>query len=458
MWRKVRWNAFVLWHARHERSLPYWPLERIEQLQRRRLERIVRHAWHDVPYYRETMGRLGLRPEDIRTAEDLKLLPIVTKEDYAAAPERFRSERLCRGAGLEVESSGTSGRTNRFFHEPASLFLCLAQRGRQHEVMAHFLGKTTAFRDLLAVRRHGTSRQIRRFYEQNMWVPKAIDLKRAYLPITGVSLEDQVAFINGFRPDLIRGFGSLIGSLFRRIFERGLDVWLPKLVAYGADTMPPAERELIEKEFGVPVLSAYQSVEALHIGYECELRRGFHLFTDAVDVRVVDEEGRDLPPGETGEIVISPLTNRATVLLNYRLGDMGRLSAEACPCGRTLPVLEALVGRTDDTLVLPCGDEVHPLVAIEGLRDVPGIVQVQLRQEALSEFVIRAVARPGTERDRAAAELKAALRRTLGTVDHVAVEWYEEIPPDAGGKTKAVVSQCLARAGRRASDDDQEAG
>ncbi len=458
VWRKIRWNAFVLWHARHERALPYWPLERIERVQRRRLQRMVRHAFREAPHYRETAQRLGLEPEQIRSAEDLKLLPMVSKAEYAAAPERFQSERLCRSGALRIDSSGTSGRSKPVYHDPESLFLAMAHGRRQAEPLRRFLGRTTRYRELIAARPGGVHTQIRRFYEANLWMPRFLDLERAYLPVSGTSAEEQAAFINRFRPDMMWGYGTLIGGLFRRIARRRLKVWRPKVIAYGGDAMPEADRELIEGEFGIPVFSIYQAVEALHIGFQCELRRGLHLFTDSVIVRIVDEEGRDLAPGETGDIVISNLTNRATVFLNYRLGDLGRLGAEPCPCGRTLPVLESLEGRDDDMVALPSGAEVHALVAIEELRAVPGVVQVQLRQEALSEFVIRAVPRPATERDRAAAELKAALRRTLGTVDHVAVEWYEEIPPDAGGKTKAVVSRCLARAGSRASENDQQAG
>lgn len=298
VWRKAYWNAFVLWNARYERSLPYWPPERIERIQRRRIQRIIRHAWREVPYYRETMDRLGLRPEDIRTAEDVRLLPMVTKEDYAAAPERFRSERICRSVGVLLDSSGTSGRSNRFYHDPANLFLALAHGRRQMAALRPYLGRTTGFREAIAARPNGAHTQIRRFYQENSWVPPGVELERAFLPVAGATLEEQAAFLNRFRPHGLWGYGSLLGSLFRRIAERGLKIHCPKVVVYGGDAMPPADRELIETEFGIPVFSFYQAVEALHIGFQCELRRGFHLFSDSVVVRVVDEEGRDLPRAE----------------------------------------------------------------------------------------------------------------------------------------------------------------
>lgn len=103
--------------------------------------------------------------------------------------------------------------------------------------------------------------------------------------------------------------------------------------------MPDADLRLIEQDMGIPVFSFYLSVEAPRIPFHCEQRRGHHIFADHVAARVVDEKGNSLPPGVPGEIVISNLTNRAPVLLNYRQGDTVTLGGEPCPCGRSLPTL-----------------------------------------------------------------------------------------------------------------------
>ena len=128
---------------------------------------------------------------------------------------------------------------------------------------------------------------------------------------------------------------------------------------YGADRLSDADRLLIETEFGVPVLSTYQAVEALRIAFQCERRHVFHMSLDQVAVRVVDANGKALGPGSTGEIVISNLTNRATVLLNYKLGDVVTLGGSPCPCGRSLPTIERIEGRADDLIVLPGGQRAH---------------------------------------------------------------------------------------------------
>jgi len=436
------WTAFTVWSARHEARLPYWPLERVLKFQQQRIRRMVEHAYRNVPFYRGVMDRMRLRPEDIRTAADLAQLPVVTKEELLEAPEAFRARTFPDDRCLRIDSSGTSGRSKPIYHDAESLFLTLAHGQRQRTVLRRFTGQLTGYREMHAARATGVHRQIRGFYESHSIRLPGVELERAGLPLLNVTLAEQVELINEFRPTVLRGYGSQLGSLFRRVAEMGLKIECPKVVVYGADVMPSAERRLIEDQFGVPVLSTYQAVEALRLGFQCEERRGFHLFVDDLAVRVVDDEGHDLAPGQRGHLLISNLTNRATVLLNFRLGDIVRLASEPCACGRSVPTIESIEGRSDDLLLLPSGEEVHALAILEGVRAVPGVIQVQIVQEEPERFELRCVSAPGADRPAAAESLLEALSAGLGIPVLATVTWLEQIPTDAAGKTKAVISHC----------------
>jgi phenylacetate-CoA ligase len=172
------WSAFTLWHARDERKLPFKSLEQILQIQNRRVQSIVRHAYETVPHYREAMDDARLRPGDFRTAEDLTRLPLVTARDVARDRKRFRSTR-CEGNALELHSSGTAGVAGRFTHDPASLFIVLAAGQRQREVLGHFIGRTLGYRELSVMRTGDVSAQMRRFYQASSFVPSSLELKRA---------------------------------------------------------------------------------------------------------------------------------------------------------------------------------------------------------------------------------------------------------------------------------------
>jgi phenylacetate-CoA ligase len=281
--------------------------------------------------------------------------------------------------------------------------------------------------------------KIRGFYEAYSWTPKRMDLSRSRLS-PGDSFDDNVQTFNSVRPDVLRGYGSYIGVFFRQAWERRLSLHRPKLVVYGGDRMVDADRQLIETEFQTPVLSSYQAAEALRIGFQCEQRQGFHLNLDHIAVRVIDKSGNAVAPGGSGEIILSNLTNKATVLLNYQQGDVVTLSAASCPCGRTLPTIEQIDGRADDLLVLPDGRVVHALVVQAPLHRIPGVIQVQLIQEALQHFTLHTVYIGAADWVVARQQMEETLRSLLGKTITVTSQRVEQISPGLSGKIKAVIS------------------
>lgn len=387
------------------------------------------------------MNRLGLRPEDFRTAEDLARLPLIAKQDVSAAPERFRPEGGAVRSALKIQSSGTSGKAGYVEYDAAALFLSLAAGQRRRAVLAPFIGAGLGFRELSIVRSGSVSTQMRRFYKEHSWAPRRVDLVRLMLS-PGEPFDRLLERMNEFRPDVLHGYGSHLGALLRWIHTRRHALHQPKVVTYGADCMPEGDRHLIEQEMGIPVFSFYQSVEALRIAFQCGERRGLHVFTDHIAVRVVDGNGKTLPAGVPGEIVISNLTNRATVLLNYRQGDVVSLGGEPCPCGRSLPTLDGIQGRQDDLVRLPDGSVVHPLSLIAVLQRVQGVVQVQLVQEELRGFRLKTVCSPGADWEAVSGQVEAAMRAALGADIRLEVERCEMIPPGPSGKVRAVISKC----------------
>jgi len=438
--RRAWWSAFTLAHAAREKELPFWPLERIIGIQRRRLRAIIRHAYEHAPFYRDAMRERGLSPADIRTAEDLARLPLTDSAVYGRQPERFRPAGGARGTPLTIHSSGTTGGPRAIDYDARALFLALAHGQRQRHVLARFTGRTLGYRELNLVREGGVPFQIRAFLERHSWTPPAVDLKRKTLTPGELPLEEEIEEINRFQPTVLMGYGSYLGVLFGKAHRRGLRL-MPKVVVYGADLMADSDRALIEDVMGVPVVSTYQAAEALRIGFQCELRRGFHLSLDDVAVRVVDERGQDVSPGGRGQLVVSNLTNFATVLLNYRLGDVVTLGSAPCPRGRTLPVIESIDGRADDLVHFADGRSVHALQVVRRLRTASGLDRLQVIQMASDRFVIRAVAGEGLERTGAADALAAALNALAGRACQTELEWVEALVPEPSGKTRIVISR-----------------
>ena len=195
--------------------------------------------------------------------------------------------------------------------------------------------------------------------------------------------------IDTVRPDIILGAGSHLEAFFRAAAARGGPKHRAKALLYTWDHMSPGGRKLIEDTFGMPVISKYSAMECLKVGFTCEEREGFHLHEDLCQLTIVDRNGNRLPDGEPGEIVLSNLVNRGSVLLNYRIGDLGRISTAACACGRTTHVLADLEGRTSEYVAKPDGSFAGPYILTTALNRVPGVVRFQLVQVAPTSFELR---------------------------------------------------------------------
>jgi len=435
---KAYWSLFTFWNVRDEKKIAYHPLEEVISIQNRRVRAIVAHAYETVPYYREVMDSSGLTPGDFRTADDLSRLPILSGPQLISAPERFLSNRYARGRNLQLRSTGSTGPPKYVYYDPVALFLAMAHGHRRRVALAHYVGRSFGYKQMSARSPQGVVSLLMDYFQAHAWIPRKVDLKRCNLS-TRDSFEENIARINAFKPDVFTTFGSYAGAIFRRAWEAGLYIFRPKVVLYGGDAMAPENRRLIETEFRVPVLSSYQAVEALNLAYQCERREGLHIHLDELAVRVVDSNGNTLGPETPGEIVISNLTNRATVLLNYKLGDLVRLNSLPCPCGRTLPTLELLEGRTGDMVILPEGRALPADEVLAPLLYVPGIVQVQLTQEELRHFSLLAVCAAVADWEQVRQGLDSALRSELGDEITVEIMRVDAIPPGPGGKVSPFV-------------------
>ncbi len=440
---KAYWSAFTAWHARRERTLPWWPAGRLAALQDRRVRDIVAHAYATVPHYRETMRALGLIPADVVCAADLAKLPPVGGAELAAAPERFLSTAHAGGNTLLLTTTGTTGHFKQIHHDPAAVFAALAAGGRHRTVASSVPPSTTrphgGARQLVIAPPAGTNALIRDYHRAHLLPMPVGRFEPAFLPLDRPFV-DLVAAINASRPDTIVSFGRFVGYLYRRAMEANVAIHRPRLIWYGGDAMPEADRRLIEERHGIPVFSSYQSCEFLRIAFQCERREGHHVSTDHVVLRVVDPEGRDVPAGTPGEVVITNLVNRATVLINFRLGDRVTLGGRPCACGRTLPLISALDGRSEDLLLRADGERVHESVVLRRLYDVPGLSNVAVVQQALARIDARVVVAPGADAAATAASLRGALSELLGRPGDLQtdISVVDDIPAGPGGKFRAV--------------------
>ena len=402
----------------------------------RRVRETVAYSAEHIPHYRDLFAREGIDPREIARADDLARLPLVPRDELLPDSARFRSTDPRVADGVELESSGTTGVPLTIFHDRRSVLLNVAYAERERAVESALVGKRLRYtRMYFGSESPENVDRVRGLMARSSFRPFRPRFRRASL---GRDPELVDRTIDTARPDVILGCGSHLEAFFRAAAARGGPRHRPKALLYTWDHMSAGGRRLIEEHFGVPVISRYSAMESLKIGFTCELRDGFHLHEDLCHVTIVDHHGAEVPDGQPGEIVISNLVNRGSVLLRYRIGDLGRFSTEPCACGRSSRVLADLEGRVSEYVTLPDGSLLGPFLVTLAVNRVPGIVRFQLVQRTPTVFDLQLATVDRAAFDLGAPTAVAAVRELLGGYD-VEATYVDEITIEPRRKYRPIV-------------------
>jgi phenylacetate-coenzyme A ligase PaaK-like adenylate-forming protein len=436
---RLWWMAYKASHLLGQACYPYKSLAAIRQDQTRRVRAAVAHAHQHVPYYRETMTRLGLTPTDFQTAADLKKFPLLERRQIQRDPEYFVTGGRARESWFKCRTGGSTGAPVTVYHDTAALMRIAAYSHREGPVVRAILGRSQGLRHTMIVNIPGLITNLHTYIDQHSFSPRGRGIPRQILSVKD-PLDQNLRRLNEFQPDILRSFGSYLGHLFSYLESHGASFHRPQLITYVADRLPESVRRLINDKYGVPVISDYGAIEALKIGFECEAHLGYHLNLDLYPLRLIDAEGQEVSRGETGEVVVSDLVNRGTVILNYRLGDLAALLPDTCPCGRTLPLLSFLEGRIYDFIRSPSGEKVHPMVVGNFFRFEEGIYQYQVVQRALDHMEVRLVPKENCHREETQKRVTEAFAHYFGPDLRVEVVFVPDVERTRAGKVRQVLS------------------
>jgi phenylacetate-CoA ligase len=168
-----------------------------------------------------------------------------------------------------------------------------------------------------------------------------------------------------------------------------------------------------------------------------------HILADAVILELVDPQGRPVPAGEPGEIVITDLYSHEVPFIRYATGDMATLSLRRCPCGRALPMLERVEGRSNDTIQAPDGRLINSLALIYAVREIEGVERFRVTQRALTHFHLQLV-RNGNYSAESEQRIRRAWTQLLRSPLDVTFEYLPDLPVERSGKFRHVVSELQA--------------
>jgi phenylacetate-CoA ligase len=417
-----------------EREVETAPREELRKLQLRRLRAVVKNAAENVPLHRARMKAARIKPQDIRSLEDLRNLPFTVKTDLRDhypfgmfARPRAQLTRL-------HASSGTTGKPTvvGYTKKDLEIWAGLMARSmvcggaRPGDVVHNAYGYGLFTGGLGA--HYGAER-----------------LGATVVPMSGGATERQVVLIKDFGARVLCSTPSYALNIAEVAERDGIDLRGGSLEIglFGAEPWSEAMRREIQIRLGLRAVDVYGLSEIMGPGVaiECEAQDGLHGWEDHFLFEIIDpESGQPLPEGEAGELVITTLTKEGLPMIRYRTRDITRVTTARCACGRSHLRLRRITGRNDDMLIIR-GVNVYPSqieAVLVGLPDLaPHYQLVVSRRGNMDELAVEVEAAPSlrhgdTAYRQLAEQVRYQIKSLIGVTTDVVVKKPGDVPRSQG--------------------------
>lgn len=418
----------------------WWGQAQLQAHQLTQLAPLVLHAYRTVPFYRKLYHQQGFRPKHILTPENWVKIPIITRKQIQDNEGSFLSEQTpaAHGSVDSVTTSGSTGMPITVHNTQLSEFFWRAFTLREH--LWHG-------RDLHAkmgvIRYLNSDHALPPLGETHTGWGPSVDLvypsgSLALLNIKA-TVDQQMEWLQRQSAQYILTFPSNLLALATLAMEKNIALPTLKGVRTVGEVVGPELRSACNDAWGVPLTDQYSCQEGGYVALQCPEHTHYHVQSEGALVEILNESNEPCVPGEIGKVVLSFLHNFASPLIRYEIGDYAEVG-EPCPCGRGLPVITRILGRTRNMIVLPSGARRWPIVGSSDYRRIAPISQFQLIQHSLQHIEVKLVMlrelTPNEEE-----ELTVILNTALGYPFRLTYSRVETIPRSAGGKHEDVI--CL---------------
>ena len=413
----------------------WWPRERILAWQAERLRALLVAA-AEVPYWRALFAERGFDPRAVTGVADLAALPLLDKATIRAHTDAMKHPQA-RGLA-RFNTGGSSGEPLIFYIGNERVSHDVAAKWRATRWWGVDIGdpEIVVWGSPIEL---GSQDRIRAWRDRLM--------RTQLLPAFEMSegkLDGFVARIRQARPRMLFGYPSALSHIARHAEKRGqrMDDLGIRVAFVTSERLYDNQRADIERVFGCPVANGYGGRDAGFIAHQCP-EGGMHLTAEDVVVELLDREGRPVADGEPGEIVVTHLATRDFPFIRYRTGDVAVMDDRRCTCGRGLPMLKEIQGRTTDFVVAADGTVMHGLALIYVLRDLPAVASFRIVQESLQLTRVQVV--PGEGYGPQTVRLiEQGLQARLGGGVRIDVERVDAIAAEKSGKFRFVASKVAA--------------
>jgi len=407
----------------------YFSEDQIRENQWNEIRKLLDYCYEHNRFYRKRFEFIGLIPGDMKDIDDFGKIPILSKDDIRQNREIMISD------GYAVEGMNWK-RTGGSTGVPLQLY---------------WDKKTTAFKHAVVYRHNGWANYYPGVKQAALWgdTEKKYSLKeKLYLSLyvrvifldtlnmNDERIDDFIDRARRFKPEVLFGHGHSLFVLAQYLKDQMITDVKFKGVISTAETLFPHERKIVEGVFGDVVFDRYGCEEVSLIASECEQHDGLHIGAESLYVEIADgDENRP------GRLIITDLTNYGMPFLRYEIGDLATTRNGKCACGRGLPRIGRVVGRTTDLLYTPNGKKISGVSILDTFTiHIPGFKQTQIVQDRLDHLVFNIV-RSEDFSDNSLKILAESVPRFFGPEMKYEVKFVEQIPLTSRGKFQFSVCQ-----------------
>lgn len=419
-------------HLRELERTQWLPAEELRERQMAKLKCILAHAFKTVDFYRKRFLDVEFDPYHFNSLEQFRTLPLLTKNDIVENPDQLISKHYKSQNLVSSRTGGSTGTQLHFYINEESVDEKNACAWRHNRWANWDLGMPVA-----AV--WGNPKEVATFKAR---LRRKILDRYTYLDtmnMTSTTMLDFADRINRMNPYVLYGHSHSIFLFADFLRNQGLSVSSPDGIVSTSMMLMNHERRIIEEVFKRKATDRYGCEEVSLIASECEKHNGMHLNLDHLVIEFLKADGTEATPGEQGKIVVTDLTNYGMPFIRYEVGDFGIPSDRTCPCGRGLPLMEKVVGRTADFLIRKDGSLVAGVSLIERfLTNVSGIHQMQIIQDNRESLLIKIVKGEDFSDNSTINILQKEFKKVFPCIAMV-VEFVQKIQQEASGKYRFTI-------------------
>jgi len=411
--------------------------EQLRLVQKEKLIKLLTHCKDNVPYYRTLIKEKSLWNENLSEYHNFKKIPYLTKEIINENRDNIVANNVKKRNLVANSTSGSTGENLYFFQDKKCMLARQAVVWRNQawvnclyaDKQASLWGAPFDLKESQSIKG-----KLHALFTQ--------EISLSSYELSERSMEQYEKILNKFKPKLLVSYPSPLNTLAEFLLANKKTVTSIKSIITSAETLYEWQRSTIEKAFNCPVFDRYGCREFGNIAHECDKHEGYHLSVERFFLEILDDKGKPAKDGESGEIIITDLDNYGFPFIRYKIGDIAVPSSRSCSCGRGLPMLERIEGRTFDVIKAPNGNRIAGTFWTLALRTFPGIKNFQVEQISINKIILRIVTDHDYSKQTDEKILKL-VQDKCGREMEIDIIYVDRIPLTKSGKRRFVLSRLV---------------